>query len=88
MRKLQIFLLLLNQFSYKAHIWYVGTSHQYISGGTKVKVICQGHVLERWSSQGHSCFTKRILFYFNLLEKIWQEKNNLCFTRGMFFLQF
>ena len=39
--KLYIFLLLLHWFSYKAHIWYEGTSHQYTSGGTKFKVICQ-----------------------------------------------
>ena len=40
--KLIIFLLLLNLFTYKAHIWYEGTSHQYASTGTKVKVICKG----------------------------------------------
>ena len=40
--KLNIFLLLLHLFSYKAHIWFEGTSHWYSSGGIKVKVICQG----------------------------------------------
>ena len=25
-------------------IWYGGTSRQYTSGGTKVKVICQGQI--------------------------------------------
>ena len=45
--KLNIFPLLLNQFSYKAHVWYEGTSHLYTSPGTKVKVICkvQGQIL-------------------------------------------
>ena len=35
--------------SYKAHICYEGTTHQYTSSDTKVKGIChgQGHVLER-----------------------------------------
>ena len=31
------------ELSYKAHIWYEGTSHRYTSPGTKVKVIiCKG----------------------------------------------
>ena len=34
-----IFHLLLNQFSYKAHIWYGGTCQWHTSGCTKVKVI-------------------------------------------------
>ena len=42
MWKLNIFQLLLNLFTYKAHIWYEGVSHQYASAGTKVKVICKG----------------------------------------------
>ena len=40
--KLNIFPLLLNLFTYKAHIWYERISHQYASAGTKVKVICKG----------------------------------------------
>ena len=36
------FVLLLNQYTYKAHIWYEGISHQYASAGTKVKVIWKG----------------------------------------------
>ena len=38
-------LLFLNCFSYKAYIWYKGTSHRCASGGTKVKVICQVKML-------------------------------------------
>ena len=41
-RKLNIF-----QFSYKAHIWYEGTSHCYTSPGTKVKVKYRGHVSQK-----------------------------------------
>ena len=40
--KLNISLLLLNCLSNKAHIWYKGASHQYLSVCTKVKIICQG----------------------------------------------
>ena len=41
--KCNIFPLLLNLFSYKAYIWYEGTSHRYTSGTkVKVKVICKG----------------------------------------------
>ena len=51
--KLNIFPLLLNKFSYKAHIWYEGTSHRFTSPGTKFKVICrdQGQI-------SGSCFSK------------------------------
>ena len=41
-KKLNISLLLLNLFTYKAHIWYEDTCHQYTFAGTKVKVICKG----------------------------------------------
>ena len=47
------FPLLLNLFSYKAHIWYEGTSHRYTSPGTKVKVICKGQ-----GQISESCFSK------------------------------
>ena len=30
--------------SYKTHVWYEGTSHQYTYFGTKVNVICQGQI--------------------------------------------
>ena len=40
--KQTIFLLLLNFVSYKAHILYEGTSHEYTSTGTKVTFIWQG----------------------------------------------
>ena len=36
-----------------AHIWYEGTSHQYTSPGTKVKVICKGQ-----GQISGSCFSK------------------------------
>ena len=54
--KLNIFPLLLNSFSYKAHIWYEGTSHRYTSG-TKVKVICRGQ-----GQISGSCFSKDMCF--------------------------
>ena len=51
LHKLNIFPLLLNSFSYKAHIWYEGTSHRYTSPG--VKVICKGQ-----GQISGSCFSK------------------------------
>ena len=51
--KLYIFPFLLNYFSYKAHIWYEGTSHRYTSPGTKVKIIYKGQ-----GQISGSCFSK------------------------------
>ena len=80
--KLNIFPLLLNQFTYKAHIWYEGISHQYASAGTKVKVIFkgQGHLyrsrsnikvtfLKKWPFRGHSCFTNTSFFLYKGLNR-------------------
>ena len=54
--------------SYKAHIWNKGTSHQYASPGTKVKVICKGQgqisgsCFQKMVVSGALVFHKRILF--------------------------
>ena len=50
--KLYFFPLVLNFISYKAHIWYEGTSHQY-TPGSEVKVICKGQ-----GQISGSCFSK------------------------------
>ena len=47
--KLNIFHLFLNQFSYKARVWYEGTSHWYTSAGTKVKLKYWGDTFEKMS---------------------------------------
>ena len=66
--KLNIFLLLLNKFTYKAHIWYEGISHQYASAGTKFKVICKvkvkykGYISQKMAFSGAFVFHKYILF--------------------------
>ena len=52
--KLNISLLLLNWFSYKAHTCYKGTSHPYISADTTVKVLCKG-----WDQISRSHFSKQ-----------------------------
>ena len=54
-QKLNIFLLFLNLFSFKARIQYKCTSHQYTSAGTKVKVICkgQGQISRSYFSMSH-----------------------------------
>ena len=84
--KLSIFPLLLNLFSYKAHIWYKGTSHRYTSPGTKVKVICkgQGQISGPCFSKD-GCFRalvfhKHILFYrsFHLKCEGVNNKNYEC----------
>ena len=63
MWKLNI-LLLLNSFSYKAHIWYEGTSYWYTCDGISVKVIFQGygqilryHFRKKDHFREHYCFT-------------------------------
>ena len=67
-----ISLLLLNEFSFKAHIKYEGTSHRYTSGDTMVKVICkgQGQILrshfQKMAILGLLVFHKHIVLLFVL----------------------
>ena len=51
--------------TYKAHIWYEGTSHQYTSAVTKVKVICKykGYISQKMAISGAFMFHKHILFH-------------------------
>ena len=74
-KQLNIYLLLLNQFSYKAHISYASKSHQYTSACTKIKVICkgqgqgqmvryQGHISQQMAVSGASVFHKDIVCFF------------------------
>ena len=57
-----IYLLLLNYFSYKAHFWYEGTSHRYTFTGTKAKVKYQGHISKKMAVSRALVFYKHILF--------------------------
>ena len=68
--KLNISLLLLNLYGYKAHISYEDTSDRYTSADTKVKVICQSqgqisrsHFSKEMAVLGALLFHKHILFF-------------------------
>ena len=68
MWKLYIFPLLLNWFTYKAHIWYEIISHQYASAGTKVtsanvKVKYKGYISQKMAVSGAFVFHKHMLFF-------------------------
>ena len=72
--KLNIFPLFLNWYSYKAHIWYEGTSNPCTSPCTKVKVICKGksQISGSWFSKDR-CFrgtsvSQTHLVYFTTFE--------------------
>ena len=56
--------------SYNDHIWYEGTSHQYASAGTKVKVEYQGYISQKMAVSGALVFHKHILFMLEYSMKI------------------